>query len=885
MNNQELYKLWDDFLKEWPLDRVRQMLLTEYTNPNTDDAYIYWLEKRLEKLGSIWGGSAFKFGVYYRKDKEKKEPQKGKIWGETYAWAKKYGPTEQQVFQTVRERIVQVIEAVQDGNLEIIDNIDFSLALKWKIAFLYQSRENPLIFPIFKHDCLFYLYQAIDPTAKPNQTVHSLLYTSLLDQHKAKGDLLTIANVLWQEWKTAKEKKIRYFAVPLSWSLDEKEIEELCGLQHVSAENISDFLDKLLADSDIAVDDCFVLLEEDIVRAVGKLTNAEPGDFAWQQTPVNFSIDLVPIPTSEIRELESGEQKEIWSQVPETIDSKRSKPEPVTIEPEPVKSEPAKPCNPQNIILYGPPGTGKTYSTTGRALQLILGPEKIKGMSHDTRVRHFRQLQQQGRIEFITFHQAYGYEEFVEGIRPVLDDQANNEVRYELHKGVFKSIALKAAAEGIRKKAEPASFDLLWKQLLNEINNEESRVVESISGKQYLLSVTSRKNIQIHACEIDDEGNVSQKDGHVGQTASKDNVKLIWDHQQELGPDPALITHEKTLKLFSGEMGGGGGHHYTAIWIAYRELFQISSTSMRSSSRDRPSELVVQEALDKPSPGLVEFSFSNSSPQYVLIIDEINRGNISKILGELITLLEPDKRLSHAGELKLPLSYSPEHRFAVPPNLHVIGTMNTADRSIALMDVALRRRFTFEELMPDKGVIEQHLKHQGVGEHFIELVIDIFETLNSRIRFLYDQDHQLGHAYFLNAVNYESLRLIFVDRIIPLLQEYFYGAWDKICIILGCPYDENGNSLRDKPVCVDKKYIHPVIYAKKFFEEETLGFDHDEYEDRIDFEQAKDFKKSDVMPKTLIPYLIGILTFKDPEEYKTRILQLEKEIDDTQENK
>jgi len=1038
MSSQQLYKLWDDFLKKWPLDRVRQMSLAEYTNPNTDDAYIYWLEKRLEKLGSIWGGSAFKFGVYYRKDTEKKEPQKGKIWGETYAWAKKYGSTEQQAFQIIRERIVQVIEAVQDGNLEIIDNIDFSLALKWKIAFLYQSRENPLIFPIFKHDCLFYLYQAIDPTAKPNQTVHSLMYTSLLDQHKAKGDLLTIAKALWLEWKTAKEKKIRYFAVPLSWSLDEKEIEELCGLQHVSAENISNFLDKLLADSDIAVDDYFVLLQEDIVRAVGQLTNAEPGDFAWQQTSVNFSIDLVPIPTSEIRELEPAEREDIWSQVPESQDLKPSSgpsfwkiapgrngigwpewrnnnivsigwpelgdiskmtkeafaqraddcekahdgykkagmmqvwtfrhikpgdriianagqfkilgigtvtegyrfspdwhyienedyshqlsvkwdsvtPKEIPQQMHWVRSlremtkedfdgflaapeigegklhkkvsaiiEKVEPCAPQNIILYGPPGTGKTYSTTERALQLILGPEKIKGMSHDTRVRHFRQLQQQGRIEFITFHQAYGYEEFVEGIRPVLDDQANNEVRYELHKGVFKSIALKAAAEGIRKKSEPASFELLWKQLLNEINNEESRVVESISGKQYLLCVTSRKNIQIHACEIDDEGNVSQKEGHVGQTASKDNVKLIWDHQQELGPDPAQITHEKTLKLFSGEMGGGGGHHYTAIWIAYRELFQISSTFMRTSSRERPSELVVQEALDKPSPGLVEFSFSSASPQYVLIIDEINRGNISKILGELITLLEPDKRLSHASELKLPLSYSPEHRFAVPPNLHVIGTMNTADRSIALMDVALRRRFTFEELMPDKRVIEQHLKHQGVGEHFIELVIDIFETLNNRIRFLYDQDHQLGHAYFLNAVNYESLRLIFVDRIIPLLQEYFYGAWDKICMVLGCPYDENGNPLRDKPVCVDKKYTYPVINAKKFFEEETLGFDHDEYEDRIDFEQAKDFKKPDVEPKTLIPYLMGILTFKDPEEYQNRISQLEKEADETQENK
>ncbi|MEA3547105.1 MAG: AAA family ATPase [Thermodesulfobacteriota bacterium] len=1030
MSNHQLYQLWDDFLEKWPLERVRQLTLSEYTNLNRDDAYIYWLEKRLEKLGSIWGGSAFKFGIYHRDDTKPKEPTMGKIWGETYAWAKKYGSTEQEAFQTVRERIVQIIEAVQLGNLDLIDTIDFSLGLKWKLAFLYQSRENPTIFPIFKHDCLFYLYQAIDPTAKSTQTAHSLMYTSLLDQHKGLGDIFAIADELWQQWQAFKEKKPRYFAVPLAWSLDENEVDELCGLTDVSAENISDFLDKLLAESDMAAGDHFALLQEDTVRAVGQLQNAEPGDFAWQQIPVNFSVNLLPIPTSEIRELEPAEQDDIWSQVPDieepeqTIGPKFWKIAPGrkgigwpewrdnnivsigwpelgdisnltkkefdkqaahcaklhdyknqgmqqvwtfhTIKPgdrvvanagkskilgigtvtggyrfspgshfiedeeyphqlqvewdsvtprvipeqkhwmrsiRPVSEEDfesflaapeiteeqahkpsvvtplvkVEPCNPQNIILHGPPGTGKTYSTTERALQLILGPEKIKGMSQDTMVRHFRQLQQQGRIEFVTFHQSYGYEEFVEGIRPVLDEQAGNEVHYELHKGVFKAIALKAAAEGIRNKAEIASFDLLWKQLLSDIASEENRVVESITAKQYLLSVTSRKNVQIHACEVDAEGNVSQIDGHVGQTASQDNVKLIWQHRQELGPEPDQITMDKTQKLFAREMGGGGGHHYTAIWIAYKELYQISRTSMRPSRQELPSELMVQEALDKPSAGLVEFSFSNVSPQYVLIIDEINRGNISKILGELITLLEPDKRLSHASELKLPLSYSPEHRFAVPPNLHVIGTMNTADRSIALMDVALRRRFTFEELLPDKFIISRVLEQKKAGPYFTDLVVEIFETINSRIRFLYDQDHQLGHAYFLDAVDYESLCLIFVDRIIPLLQEYFYGAWDKICMVLGCPYDESGSPQRRGPIYEAGKYKQPIIEAKVFAESDTLGFDHDEYEDRVDYKLAGYFIRPVADAKTLIPYLLGILNIGDQEEYDQHVAQLTSE--------
>lgn len=253
---------------------------------------------------------------------------------------------------------------------------------------------------------------------------------------------------------------------------------------------------------------------------------------------------------------------------------------------------------------------------------------------------------------------------------------------------------------------------------------------------------------------------------------------------------------------------------------------------------------------------------------------------MSKILGELITLLEPDKRLAGRNELKLPLSYSPQHRFAVPPNLHVLGTMNTADRSIALMDVALRRRFTFEELMPNVEVIRSTLEKRIPEKAFIDLVADLFQALNDRIRFLYDRDHQLGHSYFLDVTDVQSLRQVFVDRVIPMLQEYFYGAWDKICIVLGCPYNDAGEPKRREPHLLDAKsvgkaYAYPIVKARTFPEIRTLGFDHDDFEDRVDYHVRGDFGQGSATDEDLYRTFLGTLAL-DGSGFEKRIADLTK---------
>ena len=298
---------------------------------------------------------------------------------------------------------------------------------------------------------------------------------------------------------------------------------------------------------------------------------------------------------------------------------------------------------PLNTILYGPPGTGKTYNTIFYSVGIIEKDKSVfKGNNNDENIfKKFKECKNKNLIKFITFHQSYGYEDFIEGIRPDLDNESKD-LKYIIHSGIFKDMCNKA------------------------------------------------KN--------DKENN------------------------------------------------------------------------------------------------------------YVLIIDEINRGNISKIFGELISLIEPSKREGESEELEVILPYSKEN-LTIPKNLYIIGTMNTADRSIALLDIALRRRFNFIEIMPQYDI----LKNEKIENIELDLLLS---TINERIEFLLDREHIIGHSYFLNINTFEDLVQVFRNSIIPLLQEYFYDDFEKIKSVLG-----DNNFISSKNISINLKGSNPKKYIYKIDEE------------------------------------------------------------------
>ena len=439
----------------------------------------------------------------------------------------------------------------------------------------------------------------------------------------------------------------------------------------------------------------------------------------------------------------------------------------------------------KNMILCGPPGTGKTYNAVRYAVAIIEEKtlEMVTQEAYEAVYKRFIGYKEQGLIAFTTFHQSYSYEEFIEGIRPVLLSEENtdskNEVEYELKSGLFKAFCdhagtpLKSHSEDLGIGKNPN----VWKVSLEGTGDNPTRT-ESLKND----------HIRIGWDQYGREINDSTEFGEFGGR----NVLNAFYNKMQIGDIVFSCYSSKTIDaigIVTGEAEWDENYtNYKRLrkvkWIVKdidEDIVDMNAGKTMTLPAVYKLSITVTDALQLIRKHRTELSKQLSKiPNRVFIIDEINRGNISKVFGELITLIESTKRIGASEEMRATLPYSGVN-FGVPENVYILGTMNTADRSIALLDTALRRRFSFIEMLPDVKVLEG-INVEGIS---ISKMLDI---MNKRIRVLLDREHTIGHSYFLSLKdqnNMEELSRVFKVNIFPLLQEYFYDDYDKISLILG----------------------------------------------------------------------------------------------------
>lgn len=607
--------VWQAFLQRWPLESLKALTLEEYSQSDEDICFAGWVKRRAHGLG--WkpspGAGMDQIGIcafsvkdrdaqiatYSRRAASRVDESRG------YCWRASFGESADQAFETVKKRVIDIVNAATQGQVHILNSPLLHDAYEWKIFFLYQNPESPVLLPVPRLNDVLYWYRV-------------RYKRSLRDWGGTDSERAVLAN------------------------------NELIAERH--GRPLFDYVDELVAMSE--------------------------RDYYGE------SLD------DEVRDQSNDRGARVA-----------------------VMNEPL------NQILYGPPGTGKTYATIERALR-ILDPAllaTLKTESNPDQCRaamkaRFDVLKAAGRVRFVTFHQSFSYEDFVEGIRAQSGPEG---LRYSVEPGVFKQLC--------QDVADMPDVDKVIQQFLDDAV-DRPQTLTTPKGKTF--TVTYQEGNETVACLP------ASSTTNKALPANIDAVKQV-------------LRGQPPQKIYCESYVLGIANHLKPKLPANGATAQVRQP-------------------------------------HVLIIDEINRGNVSRIFGELITLIEPSKRAGQAEALSTTLPYSRE-LFTVPDNVYLIGTMNTADRSLASLDVALRRRFVFEELPPEPALLNG-VKVAG------RLPVDaLLSVMNQRIEALLDRDHLIGHASFMPLVaepTLPKLAEVFRRQVLPLLQEYFFEDWQRIQWVL-----------------------------------------------------------------------------------------------------
>jgi len=773
---QKQYALWDEFLAVWSASRLATMTLDDYTQAGSKDSFTYWIESQLDELGSIWGGSAFKFGVFSRKDTEVRESAETRSYSGTHGWYSALGATAEEAFERVRSYVGQIAALAANGDLDGIEAFDhLGEATKWKIAFHYQNLQNPVILDVFKKAPL-----AVFVGGTASQSMAALQKAAMAKRPDSMG-ILEFGRQVWEAWsqKNLAIWKLSHGNPPNftdaerqqylddMWAVMHRETGKDQGKKFAEApvgalfflchgnspQRICQFTSVVMpcAKGTGWLQRSYRVLKSamrtDRYTANSKYWSPQGNTTFWQvgadDLPEFESTLLTPFFGTDLAELailvgEPIEASSIGCGV-------SAPPEPARPAVQPMVSKPAATCI--NRIYYGPPGTGKTYT-----LMQLLKRDYEQPASVIT-PQEWRNQAIAEKIAVLTWWEATA--------ATLYDLGGSATVGQLLDHPFIQAVATRSTAKNRRAS--------MWANLQAHTVEESATVKYSRRLEPAIFDKTADSTWQFAGDWRDD---------------CADLIELV--DQLNRGQQDAGAVQRYSFVTFHQSYG------YEEFVEGLRPVLAGDPDSGEVAYEIRPG--VFKELCRK----------ARQAPEqrFAMVIDEINRGNISKIFGELITLIEPDKRDPLDGSklpLELTLAYSGE-KFSVPANLDIIGTMNTADRSLALLDTALRRRFDFVPLLPDTRAVK--VPDDPYSAPLAALVVStdagkidvrqMLERINERIEALYDREHCIGHAYFTHlwsttdgAQRFAALTKTFRNRVLPLLEEYFFEDWRKIRLVLG----------------------------------------------------------------------------------------------------
>jgi 5-methylcytosine-specific restriction endonuclease McrBC GTP-binding regulatory subunit McrB len=929
-SNTELYKLKEDFLKEWPIERLKTMPIEEYTNLDKT-SFCYWLEAITTDIGSIWGGSAYKFGIFKRKDLESENyNDKRKSDGE-YAWYGKYGVTKEEVYAKVKETVINIATLSQKNNLDQIEQIDFGDGIKWKIAFLYGDYN---VIDIFNHNALKTVAYYLGYEGKEKS--YPELNKYILSQ-KGDRDYFDFVKELWDVFglsnsnKTEFEKWLKlkndsdsgkissylnaidilisnfkidiyiendieileelyedlklhqkdengkyyysraksygnagfysaavnnyieflkqYVSEQLDTSDEDRLINILKEIGHNDSANFYSIMELILSELSIKAADiriCYSLPKSKrrigltfgqklcavIDRTKGKNrfrffdTTKNEKDWLKEASSIDAMKDVLKtIILSATKELAKTDKSGYGSYSSQSLEKSLFNDDYKKYIFQKAFNNHIKTNNMStdlNQIFFGPPGTGKTFHTINEAIKIV-DPEfyDVHKNDRDQLKARFKLLslkndnESVGQIGFTTFHQSFSYEDFIEGIKPNEPKDGDKFLKYEIQEGVFKKIcrladdSLNAVAVNTEslislstKNYEKAHF---YKMSLGNTQDENDNEIYEYCIENNCISIGFGN-------QLDFTGKDEKELRSFGKDNDLDSFSIqamnLFSNYLKIG-NYVVISYGNKYVRAVGKVTGDYDYkddselpnnlhykHFRSVeWIFIDEKISVNEIYNKNLSQQTIYKLdkknIKQEFFVKEKK-VDTHKLPKNPKNFVLIVDEINRGNVSSIFGELITLIEKDKRAGAGEELSVTLPYS-KKEFKVPHNVYIIGTMNTADRSIEALDTALRRRFSFREMPPQPSLILTEGRLKSAKGMIGDInVVEILKTINDRIEKLIDKDHKIGHSYFLNIKTEADLKDAFKDKVIPLLEEYFFGDFGKISLVLGSSFITKG---------------------------------------------------------------------------------------------